>query len=92
VIDRLMNKGYKTVSRYLHDGGLRCSAGSINLLKVVMTMMRLVMEAVMIIAIVSGMVFVTKISASENNSNNTVRDNENERGDADQDSKESDNP
>lgn len=29
-------------------------------------MMRLVMEAVMILAIVGGMVFITKISASEN--------------------------
>ena len=46
-------------------------------------MMKLVMEAVMIIAIVSGMVFVTKISASENNSDNTRRDNDEEKKDSD---------
>lgn len=36
--------------------------------------MRLLMEAVMIIAIVSGMVFVSKISASENKAERTYGD------------------
>lgn len=39
-------------------------------------MMRLLVEAVMIIAIVSGMVFVSKISASENNAKRTYGDEE----------------
>jgi hypothetical protein len=45
-------------------------------------MMKLVMEAVMIIAIVSGMVFMTKMSASENNPDDTRRDNDEENKDS----------
>jgi hypothetical protein len=41
------------------------SAGSVNFIAVVVSMMRLLMEAVMIIAIVSGMVFISKINASD---------------------------
>ena len=40
-------------------------AGSVNFNAVVARMMRLLMEAVMIIAIVSGMVFVSKMGASD---------------------------
>jgi len=50
-------------------------------------MMKLVMEAVMLLVIVSGLVFMTKVSASENNSNETLRDN-----DEDSDKKDSDTP
>jgi hypothetical protein len=39
-----------------------------------MTMMKLVMEAVMLIVIVSGMVFMTKVSANENSSDDTLPD------------------
>jgi hypothetical protein len=46
----------------------------INLVKVVAAMMRLVMEATMVIAIVSILVFLTKISANEKTSANTGRD------------------
>jgi hypothetical protein len=83
-IDRLTYEVYKILKRNIQGGGLWYSAGSINFNTVVMAMMRLLMEAVMIIAIVSGMVFVTKVSASENNSNNTLRESEN--GDDDKDS------
>ena len=38
-------------------------------------MMKLVMEAVMLIVIVSGMVFMTKVSANENSSDDTLPDN-----------------
>lgn len=41
-------------------------------------MMRLFVEAVMVIAIVAGMVFMTKLSANENNRNDTSRDNDDE--------------
>jgi hypothetical protein len=43
-----------------------------------MTMMRLLMEAVMVIAIVAGMVFMTKLSANENNLDDTLCDDEND--------------
>ncbi len=41
------------------------SARSVNFTAVVVSMMRLLMEAVMVIAIVSGMVFVSKMGTSE---------------------------
>lgn len=41
------------------------SARSVNFTAVVVSMMRLLMEAVMVIAIVSGMVFVSKMGTSD---------------------------
>jgi hypothetical protein len=48
-----------------------------------MTMMKLVMEAVMLIVIVSGMVFMTKVSANENSTDDTLRDDANNDLDGD---------
>lgn len=39
-----------------------------------MTMMRLVMEAVMVIAVVAVLVFMMKLGAKEDNSDETLRD------------------
>jgi hypothetical protein len=52
-------------SRKVLTGWRDFSAGSVNFNAVVARMMRLLMEAVMVIAIVSGMVFVSKMGASE---------------------------
>jgi hypothetical protein len=46
----------------------------LNFITVVLTMMRMVMEVVMVLVVVAGMVFVTKVSASENKMDKTVRD------------------
>jgi uncharacterized membrane protein len=43
-----------------------------------MTMMRLVMEAVMLIAVVVVIWFMMKVSAKEDNSNKSFRDNSDE--------------
>ena len=40
-----------------------------------MTMMRMVFEIVMVIAIVAGMVFMMKVTAKEDNFNETLPDN-----------------
>jgi hypothetical protein len=50
---------------------------------VVQGMMRLLMEAVMIIAIVSGLYFMTKMSASENNADNVRREGDEDNNDGD---------
>jgi hypothetical protein len=52
--------------------------GFINLKKVVMTMMRLVMEAVMVFAVVGILVFMMKISAKEENTDELLRENSDE--------------
>jgi hypothetical protein len=41
-----------------------------------MTMMKLVMEAVMLLTIVCGMVFISKISSSENTAVRQIEDDE----------------
>jgi hypothetical protein len=60
----------EAMKKILTDWGL----GSTNFITEVMTMMKLVMEAVMLIVIVSGMVFMTKVSANENSSDDTLPD------------------
>jgi hypothetical protein len=54
-----------TRERQVFTGWRVYSASSISLDAVVVRMMRLLMEAVMVIAIVSGMVFVSKMSAGD---------------------------
>jgi hypothetical protein len=51
------------------------SVGS-QLQKVVRKMMRLVMEAVMVIAVVSGMVFMMKVNAGDDRPRDTSGDND----------------
>ena len=73
--------------RHLHDGRRSYSVdNSINLKSVVMTMMRLVMEAVMVITVVGVLAFMMKISAKENNSEEPLRKN------GDEDINDSDSP
>jgi hypothetical protein len=52
-----------------------------------MTMMRMVVEIVMVIAIVAGMVFMMKVSSKEDNFNKTLPDNDNGGDDNEGDSK-----
>jgi hypothetical protein len=56
---------------------MKRSAPSLNLNLRVMTMMRMVLEITMVLAVVLGMVVMTKVTAKENEADKTLPGNEN---------------
>jgi|GEM_PF-1428367 len=56
---------------------MRRSAASLNFNLRVMTMMRMVLEITMVLAVVLGMVMMTKVTAKENGADKTLPGNEN---------------
>lgn len=55
-----------------------CPVDPINFMTVVMTMMRMVLEVVMVLALVGGLMFAMKVLAKENRPNESLPANDND--------------